>query len=223
VPDVDYGEVRCAVPRRLFARGVRPEGDLGFRLYRFLGRRYQTTYPIEGTLALSPARMERLLDDLPFAARLLTHFRKVPYEAEYLDPDHVRFRGRRGDALSGEAERAAGGPRERSLVYFGHGRSRVGPWSMRGLGLVEVEFGPGKDGGGLAYELRVVATPTNAFYNFLMSRGLFKSVLMGKVREVLDDIGEASRQLDAQAATIASEPRWTPEDRAKLAALLRTP
>jgi hypothetical protein len=223
VPDVVYDGARCAEPRRLFARGVRPEGDLGFRLYRFLGRRYRIVYPIEGRLELSPARMERLLADLPLAGRLLSHLLSVPYEAAYLDPDHVRFRGKRGEGLSGEAEIVAGGPRERSLAYFGHGRSQVGPWTMRGLGLVFVDYGPAAGGRGLRYHLQVVATPTNAFYNFLMNRGLFKSVLIGKVQEILDDIAKASRQLDQQGATLITDPRWSPEDRETIAALLRVP
>jgi hypothetical protein len=223
VEGVTYDDARCAEPRRLFARGVRPEGDLGFRLYRFLGRRYRVVYPIEGQLALSPARMERLLDDLPLAARLLRRLQQVPYEAEYVDPDHVRFRGRRGTSLSGEAEIVAGGPRARSLVYFGHGRSQVGPWKMRGLGLVLVDYGPAAGGRGLRYHLQVVATPTNAFYNFLMNRGLFRSVLVGKVREILDDIAEASRKLDEQAATLPADPTWTAADREKITALLGVP
>ena len=223
VPDVVYDETRCAEPRRLFARGVRPEGDLGFRLYRFLGRRYRVVYPIEGRLEMSPARMERLLDDLPLAGRLLNHLLDVPYEAEYLDPDRVRFRGKRGSGLSGEAERVAGGPRERSLVYFGHGRSQVGPWSMRGLGLVFVDYWATPGGKGLQYRLQVVATPTSAFYNFLMNRGLFKSVLVGKVREILDDIAQGSRKLDEQGPALTADPRWTPEDREKIDALLRVP
>jgi hypothetical protein len=223
VPGVAYDAGRCAEPRRLFARGVRPEGDLGFRLYRFLGRRYRVVYPIEGRLELSAARMEVLLGDLPLAARLLTHLQKVPYEAEYLDPDRRRFRGRRGSGLSGEAEVVAGGARERSLVYFGHGRSQVGPWKMRGLGLVLVDYQPAPDGRGLQYRMDVVATPSNAFYNFLMNRGLFKSVLVKKAREILTDIAEASRKLDEQGPTLTAAPQWTAPEREKISALLRIP
>jgi hypothetical protein len=223
VAGVEYDEARCAEPRRLFARGVRPQGDIGFRLYRFLGRRYRVVYPIEGRLEMSAARMERLLGDLPLAARLLSHLQEVPYEAEYLDTDHLRFRGRRGTGLSGEAEIVAGGARERSLVYFGHGRSQLGPWKMRGLGLVLVDYWPGADGRGLEYRMHVVATPTNSFYNFLMNRGLFKSVLAKRAREILTDIAEASRKLDQAGAKLAADPRWSPPDRGKIADLLRVP
>lgn len=223
VAGVEYDDARCAEPRRLFARGVRPQGDIGFRLYRFLGRRYRVVYPIQGRLEMSAARMELLLGDLPLAARLLSHLQEVPYEAEYLDADHLRFRGRRGTGLSGEAEIVAGGARERSLVYFGHGRSQVGPWKMRGLGLVQVDYWPAADGRGLEYRMHVVATPTNSFYNFLMNRGIFKSVLVKKAREILTDIAKASRKLDQAGATLAADPRWTPPDRDKITALLRVP
>jgi hypothetical protein len=223
VEGVAYDEARCAEPRRLFARGVRPEGDLGFRLYRFLGRRYRVVYPIDGRLALSAARMDLLLGDLPLAARLLNRLQQVDYHAEYLDLDHTRFRGRRGKGLSGEAEVVAGGAAEKSVVYFGQGRSQVGPWSMRGLGLVLVDYAPTADGRALTYRMHVVATPTNAFYNFLMNRGVFKSVLAGKAREILTDIAEASKKLDAQGATLVADPKWSPQDREKLVTLLATP
>lgn len=223
VPGVEYDEARCAEPRRLYARGVRPQGDLGFRLYRFLGRRYRVVYPIEGRLEMSAARMEVLLGDLPLAARLLSHLQNVPYEAQYLDPDRLRFRGRRGAGLSGEAEIVAGGGRERSLVYFGHGRSQVGPWKMRGLGLALVDYWPAADGRGLEYRMHVVATPTNSFYNFLMNRGVFKSVLVRKAREILTDIAEASRKLDQQRATVTAAPQWTAPEREKIQALLNVP
>jgi hypothetical protein len=223
VHGVEYDDARCAEPRRLFARGVRPEGDLGFRLYRFLGRRYRVVYPIDGRLELSAPRMDLLLGDLPLAARLLSRLQQVDYHAEYLDPDRTRFRGRRGKGLSGEAEIAAGGARERSLVYFGHGRSQVGPWSMRGLGLVLVDYEPSADGRAVVYRMHVVATPTNAFYNFLMNRGVFKAVLVRKAREILTDIAEASKKLDAQGPALATDPKWSPEDREKVAGLLRVP
>jgi hypothetical protein len=223
VARVAYDDGRCAEPRRLFARGVRPEGDLGFRLYQFLGRRYRVVYPLEGRLELSAPRMDLLLGDLPLAARLLTHFQKVSYQAEYLDPDHLRFRGRRGTGLSGEAEVVAGGARERSLVYFGHGRSRLGPWQMRGLGLVLVDYWPGAGGRGLEYRMRVVATPTNSFYNFLMNRGVFRSVIQKRAREILGDIAEASRKLDQAGPGVAAEGPWTPPERDKITTLLRVP
>lgn len=223
VEGVAYDEARCAEPRRLFARGVRPEGDLGFRLYRFLGRRYRVVYPIDGRLELSAARMDLLLGDLPLAARLLNRLQQVDYHAEYLDLDHTRFRGRRGKGLSGEAEEVAGGAAEKSVVYFGQGRSQVGPWSMRGVGLVLVDYAPAADGRALTYRMHVVATPTNAFYNFLMNRGVFKSVLVGKAREILTDIAEASKKLDVQGATLVADPKWSPQEREKLVTLLATP
>jgi hypothetical protein len=94
---------------------------------------------------------------------------------------------------------------------------------MRGLGLVFVDYWPGAGGRGLHYRLQVVATPTNAFYNFLMNRGLFKSVLVGKVREILDDIAQASRKLDEEGARLVTDPRWGAGERERIVALLRLP
>src|SRR6185295_18204630 len=108
VPGITYDTPRCQVPRELHARGVTPEGAFGFSLYRFLGRRYQVVYVLEGQLAISPARMAFLFDDLPLAARLLAHFQKVPYSAQYVDAEHHRFKGERGNGQRGEADLFSG-------------------------------------------------------------------------------------------------------------------
>ena len=225
VPGVRYDEVRCREPRLLAARGVSTAGGRGFRLYRFLGRRYRIVYALEGQLAISEARMNYLLGDLPLAARLLTHFQKVAYSAEYLDPERRRFKGSRGGALSGEADLVSGAPAERTLFYFGQGVSQIGPWKLRGLGLVHVEYWPtGAGNRSLAYRMRVVASPTNAFYNVVMSRGLFKSVLYRKVREILGDIAEASRKLDqAGPAVTTGATGWSPAEKEKIEALIELP
>ena len=71
--------------------------------------------------------------------------------------------------------------------------------------------------------MQVVATPTNSFYNFLMNRGLFRSVLVRKAREILTDIAEASHKLDQTGAALAADGQWSAPEREKIAALLRVP
>src|ERR687888_18099 len=74
VAGVAYDSRRCEEPRLLHARGVFPGGVTGFRVYRFLGRRYQVEYRLDGELDISVPRLNALLGDLPLAARLLSHF-----------------------------------------------------------------------------------------------------------------------------------------------------
>jgi hypothetical protein len=222
VGGVDYDAERCDPARALSQRGVDPDDPASFRLFRFLGERYQVVYRLEGSLAISVPRLNFLLDDLPLAAALLTHFQKTPYEAEYLDgPVRRRFKARRGDNLDGEATRVAGDPVDRDLVYFGRGTSKLGPWRMRGLGLVQVRYAADPTGKGLRYDLRVVAAPINAMVNLMMKTGLFRSIVLGRIREVLDDVVEASAKLEKEGAGQGGP--WNAEQKEKIASLLRLP
>jgi len=222
VGGVDYNSERCDPARELSQRGVDPADPASFRLFRFLGERYQVVYRLEGSLAISVARLNFLLDDLPLSAVLLTHFQKTRYEAEYLDgPVRRRFKARRGDNLDGEATRVAGDSVGRDLVYFGRGTSKIGPWRMRGLGLVQVRYAADPTGKGLRYDLRVVAAPINAVVNLMMKTGIFRSIVLGRIREVLDDVVEASAKLEKQGPGQGAP--WTAEQREKIASLLRLP
>ena len=172
-------------------------------------------------MPLSEARLRYLLDDLPLAAALLTHFQKTRYEAAYLDATgRRRFKGRRGDNLEGDATLLAGSPAERLLVYFGRGTSRIGPWKMRGVGLVELRYA-GAARTGTRYEIEVVAAPVNAVVNLVMKTGIFRRILLGHIREILDDVAEASAKLDKQG--LGEGGSWSAPQRERIQALLRLP
>lgn len=222
---VRYDDRRCAEARELSARGVRNDDPVGYRLYAFLGHRYRVEYAVDGQVPLSAARLAYLMNDLPLAARLLTRFQSTKYTAEYLDPQRRRFRGSKGGKLTGEADLVAGGPDEHSSWYFGEGTSKVGPWRLRGRSLMRFEFAPvGTDGRRVSYRIRIVSTPTNAILNAIMNLGLFKSIVAGEVREIVEDVTKASRALDATgAAALRSGTDWSPEEEDRLSALLRLP
>jgi hypothetical protein len=220
-----YDDTRCRDARDLHARGVRNDDLPGYRLYAFLGHRYRVEYAVSGEVAVSAARLTYLMSELPLAARLLTRFQGTRYTAEYLDPGHRRFRGSKGSKLSGEADLVSGSPQEGTVWYFGEGTSKVGPWRLRGRSLMRFELAPaGADGRKVAYQVRIVTTPTNAVLNALMNLGLFKSIVNGEIREMVEDVTEASHKLDAQGpAVLEKGGDWSPEEKEKLAALLRLP
>ena len=225
VAGVRYDDRRCAEARELSARGVRNDDPVGYRLYAFLGHRYRVEYAIDGEVPLSAARLTYLMNDLPLAARLLTRYQSTKYAAEYLDPERRRFRGRKGGKLTGQAELIAGGPDERTSWYFGEGTSRIGPWRLRGRSLMRFEFAPvGTDPRRVSYRIRIVSTPTNAILNAIMNLGLFKSIVTGEVREMVEDVTKASHALDT-AGGAAPRPGGDSslEDEDKLASLLRLP
>jgi hypothetical protein len=222
VKGVVYDEARCAEARDLLSRGVAPTDPVGSRLYRLLGRRYRASYTVDDRVRLAEAQLTFLMSDLPLAARLLTHFQKRPYEVRYLDATRTRFWGRKGDALTGEAQLVAGGLPERRLIYFGRGVSKVAFWRLGGNGFMQFEFQP--DPKGVAYRLKLIASPDSGIINAIMNTGLFKRVVHGHMREVLDDITEAAEKLaNGGAAAIQRSPEWTGEEKAKIAAFLQLP
>ena len=223
VPGVTYDEARCRPARKLVERGVGPEAPRHYSLFRFLGRRYQVVYEVAGELPIGPQRLSYLVDDLPLAARLLTHFQGVKYSAEYLDADRSRVKASREGTMTAEAERVSGSTGEGLLYYFGNGTSRLGPWKLRGQALVEVGYRPAPSGRGLAYRVRILATPANAVVNAFMGMGFFKSILRGKVEEVLEDIAQASAKLDRQGLTGSAAAAFSEDEKRRIEALLARP
>ena len=222
VSGVTYDEARCAEARDLRQRGVLPTDPVGSRLFRLLGRRYRASYTVDDKVKLGEARLSFLMNDLPLAARLLTHFQKRQYEARYLDDTRRRFWGRKGDALTGEAQLVAGSLPERRLVYFGRGMSKVAFWRLGGNGFLQFEFTPAP--GGVAYRLKLIASPDNGFINAIMNTGLFKRIVYGHMREVLDDITQAAEKLARDGgAAIQGSPEWSAEEKAKVTAFLQLP
>lgn len=219
VGGVTYDAERCLEARTLAARGVSPSRADNVPLFRLLGRRYRVVYDFAGALPLAPSRLAFLMEDLPLAARLVTHLRNVAYSAEYLSPDRRRFRLRREDSLEGRAEQVSGSPDVREVYYFGSGSSRLGPWRLRGQGLVHATWQPAP-GGGLRYRIRVLVTPNNAFVNAFMRLGVFRSAVEGRIDEVLADITTASAALDRQGLDAVAWTSWPAEEKKKVERLL---
>jgi hypothetical protein len=224
VDGVRYDERRCEVPRTLTARGVAPDAPRHQALFGFLGRRYQVSYDVAGALPMSAVRLSYLVEDLPLAARLLTHFQGVAYTAEYLDADRSRLKTSRAGTLAAQADQVSGSTGEGVLYYYGSGTSQMGPWKLRGHAVVEVRYEPDTAGRGLRYRIRILASPANAVVNAFMNLWLFKSVLRGKVEEVLRDITQASAKLDRQGlAGLIAAGGWTDDEQRRIAALLARP
>jgi hypothetical protein len=217
-----YEDRRCAEARRLEASGIATGTTLGYRLFQFLGHKHQVIYAADGQVQLSPTRLSYLVEDLPLAAKLLTHFQKTRYTAEYLDAEHRRFKGSRGTQLTTEAERILGSPGRGRVEYFGHGVSQVGFWKLRGLALVQVDLAPAQGGQAVAYKVRVVSSPGNAVVNAIMRLPLFSALVRKYIRETLQDITEAAQKLQ-RSGLAAGSTQWTPDEQRKLSAFLRLP
>jgi len=221
---VRYDARRCEAPRALVERGITPDAPRSQALFRFLGRRYQVVYEVSGDLPLSATRLSYLVEDLPLAARLLTHFQGVAYDVQYLDADRSRLKASRAGTLAAQADQVSGSTDEGILYYYGNGTSQLGPWKLRGQALVEVRYQQAPSGRGLRYRIRIVASPANAVLNAFMNLWVFKSVLRGKVEEVLRDITQASAKLDRQGLTgLTTAAGWSADEQRRIAALLARP
>jgi hypothetical protein len=84
-----------------------------------------------------------------------------------------------------------------------------------------VRYAAEPGGRGLRYQVRVVAAPVNAVVNLVMRTGIFRRIVLGHIREILDDVAEAGAKLEKQG--LGEDGRWTAEQKAKIAFLLRLP
>jgi hypothetical protein len=222
---VVYDDVRCAEPRDLAARGVSPANLEHFSPYRFMGKRYRVTYVIDGRLPISAERLAFVIDDLPLAAKLATAFRRKTYTVEYLDETHRTFRGSKKGTLEGQATRLTGTTAEGRLVYYGYGRSKVGFWKLGGWSLAWLDWKPAAaPATGLTYSLKVLVTPDGAFMNRLMGMGVFRGLVQGQIRDVIEDIEQATAEFTKKGLA-GADPKvtWTEDEKKRLDSFLTLP
>ncbi len=226
-PKVEFDEERCLEARLLHSRGVKPTTPgYGYKLYRYLGMEYRIVYEVSDTVPVSPERLAYLLNDIPLAARLVSHFQKQPYSAVYLDgPERKHFKGEKGKRLKGDARLISGDTGEKRLFYFGTGSVEVAWWRLRGPALMDFTFAPvGKSGNRVRYNMRILVLPGNGFVNGIMNLGMFKNIVYGKIREVLVDITEAALKMEAGGREgMLKHSGWTAEERRKLEEFLKLP
>jgi hypothetical protein len=65
-----------------------------------------------------------------------------------------------------------------------------------------------------------VAAPVNAVLNLVMRTGIFRRIVLGHIREILDDVAEAGAKLEKQGL---GEGAFSAKQKEKIASLLRLP
>lgn len=221
---------RCIEAKELESRGLRADHpEYGFRLYRFLGFEYRVVYAIPDTLPISRARFEYLLGDIPLAAKLIAHYRKTPYQANYTNPERTHFRGAKGERLRGEARLISGSFPEGRLIYIGSGVAEVAFWTLVGPAMMDFHYravsvptSGGKKAEKVVYDLKVVVFPGNGVINGIMNLSLFRNVVTDKVKDVLIDVTETAKLLEAdQGKQVLQSGKWSASDKKKVEALLK--
>jgi hypothetical protein len=226
-PSFKYDSARCSEARLLDSRGVAPSHPLyGYNLYRFLGMEYRTLYNIEEELPISQERIAYLLGDLPLAAHLISRFQNEPYTAEYTDAAHTRFKGTKGKRLRGDATLVSGSTQEKHLFYFGYGVATVAWWTLRGPALMDFSYYPDPARPKvMKYRMKLLVFPGNGVINGIMNLGLFRKVVLSKVKEVLVDITATAKKLAEPGAAekLQTAQDWTADEKRKIAEFLKLP
>ncbi len=221
--EVVYDRDRCKEAKVLYSRGVTSGNLTGFRVYRFLGQQYRINYPVADTLPISNERLTYLLNDLPLAAKLLSHLQKVEYKAAYLDGNiKKQFKGSKGKNLHGQATSISGSTEERHLYYFGFGIAEVLWWRLKGYALMDFTYVPvSSSKGKTSYRMDILVFPGNSVVNVIMNMNMFKKIVYGKIKEVLEDISNASRKLAAEGLKDPKD--FSAQEKAKVKEFLKLP
>ncbi len=225
-PKFAYDSTRCLEARILNLRGIGPGHPLlGFRIYRFLGMEYRVVYNVEEDLPISEARLAFLLAELPLAAHLMRYFQKEPYTAVYVDAERKHFQGTKGSYLKGDATLISGSSDEKRLFYFGYGTATVAWWTLKGPALMDFTYSPSTTKpNNLRYRMKLLVFPGNGIINGIMNLGLFKKIVLGKIKEVLEDITKTAQKLAVTPRDeLLKNKDWSPEEKQKIEAFLKLP
>jgi hypothetical protein len=228
-PSYTYDSARCLEARTLTARGIGPSHPtIGWDLYKVLGMEYRVSYVVEADLPISNERLAYLLADLPLAARLISYFQKEPYTAEYLDAERKHFKGTKGTRLHGDATLISGSSDEKHLFYFGYAVATVAWWTVRRPALMDFAYAqtPNSDPNKhtLHYKLKLLVFPGNGIINRIMNFGLFKTVVYGTIKAVLDDITQTAQKLaNGGSHGILDRKDWSADEKRKIGEFLKLP
>ena len=160
------------------------------------------------------------------AAKLISHYRKTPYEAAYTNFERTHFRGSKGPRLRGEARLISGAFAEGRLIYIGSGVAEVAFWTLVGPAMMDFRYRAvpptDKSAEKIVYDLKVVVFPGNGMINSIMNMGLFRNVVTGKVQDVLKDITETAKLLEAdQGKQLLKNAQWSAAEKKKVETLLK--
>jgi hypothetical protein len=184
VAGVELDQSYCGWVRGFARRGIHPITPDAMEMYRYMGSKYHVMYVVADTVPVPMAALDYLMSNVPLAAKLINSYRGTKYAAEYPYPrDSAYFKGSNGRNLSGTARQLWIRDDHRERVYWGQGKVTVLRWKL--IGNVVIEYRAW-------YSLRFTMFPANAFVNSIMNMGLFKSVAIGKIQEILNDVMQAS-------------------------------
>lgn len=213
VSGVEFDQTYCSWIRGFARRGIYPTTPDAMEMFRFMGTKYHVMYVVADTVPVPLAALDHLMSNIPVAAKLINSYRDTKYEAIYPNlADSSFFKGNNGKNLSGQARQLWIRDDHRERVYWGKGKVSVLKWNLVGNVVIEYRAWPASPGSPLTcYSLRFTMFPANALVNSIMNMGMFKSVALGKIQEILDDVMLAS-QAYAQGKAPLKAVTYTPQE-----------
>jgi hypothetical protein len=192
IPGIEHDQLYCGWVRGFARRGIYPgETQESRQMWQFMGAKYHVMYLVADTLPMAMPALDFLMADVPLAAKLINSYQGSAYTAEYPNPaDSLFFVGSNGKSLNGQARQLWIRDDHRERVYWGQGRVQILKWKLVGNVVIEFRCWPAPPGPveRTCYSIRFTMFPANSFINAIMNMGMFRSVAIGKIQKILDDI-----------------------------------
>jgi len=201
-----YDSAWCGWVRGFEKRGIVPEGRIPYEMYRYMGSKYHITYRAADTISIPYAALDHLFQNVPMTAKLINQYRASNYSADYPKPaDSTMFNASNGSNLTGQAWQVWIRDDHRERIYYGIGRAKILSWALKGNVIIEMKAWPSAtDPRRSVYSLRFTMFPVSGLINSIMNMGIFRSVALGKIEDILTDIRLASEAYAAKEAPKAN-------------------
>jgi hypothetical protein len=210
---VDHDQLYCGWVRGFARRGIFPTTQESREMWQFMGSKYHVMYVVADTVPMPAPALDLLMRNIPLAAKLINSYRGTAYSAEYpIANDSLFFHGNNGKSLQGQARQLWLREDHRERVYWGQGRVHVLQWSLVGNVIIEFRsWPPANSPSRTCYSIRFTMFPANSMINAVMNMGMFRSVAIGKIQEILGDILQAS-QAYAAGKPPSAPVKYTPAE-----------
>ena len=213
ISGVDHDQLYCGWVRGFARRGIFPATQESREMWQFMGSKYHVMYVVADTVPMPAPALDLLMRNIPLAAKLINSYRGTAYSAEYpIANDSLFFHGSNGRSLQGQARQLWIREDHRERVYWGQGRVHVLQWSLVGNVIIEFRsWPPANSPSRTCYSIRFTMFPANSMINAVMNMGMFRSVAIGKIQEILGDILQAS-QAYAAGKPPSAPVKYTPAE-----------
>ncbi len=192
-----------ALQAELSARNVQLTGYWGARVKKELQIDGRVEYVLRGQVPLGFASLNFLFENLPQTAKLVNAYRGTDYKIKYLDADKRRFLATI-KGLQGRMNLLSPLAQTDRRVYYGDGEGYFLWWHLYGTALVMVDIAASRQQT-CDYELRIFLFNESSFVNGLLSLGVVRWAIKGRIKAILEHIVQAALEFRQDEGKILRE------------------